>query len=166
MFLFAASVGELNIPIGIKKVDMKRILVSLLTIFASIILTNAQTIEGTWKTIDDETGKAKSEVKIFIKDGKLYGQIVKLYREKGEELDPTCTEGKDYRNGKKIKGMLIITALEKDENEWEGDDAIFNPKTGKIYDAKLWVDEENKDTLNVRGYIGFFFRTQTWIRVK
>ena len=145
---------------------MKRILVSLLVIFASVLLTNAQSIVGTWKTIDDETGKARSEVKIFVKDGKAYGQVIKLFRDKDEEQDPICTHGDDYRNGKKIIGMLIITGLEKDDDEWEADNGIFDPENGKVYDCKIWVDEDDKDKLNVRGYIGFFFRTQTWIRVK
>lgn len=145
---------------------MKKITISLFVFFLSIFMINAQSITGTWKTIDDETGKAKSEVKIFIKNGKLYGNIVKIYREKGEEPDPICKHGEDYRNGKKIIGMQIITGLKKDGDEWEADDAIFDPKTGKIYDAKIWLDEDNKDKLNVRGYIGFFFRTQTWVRVK
>jgi hypothetical protein len=36
-------------------------------------------IEGKWKTIDDETGKAKSIVEIFKKsDGKYYGKISQL----------------------------------------------------------------------------------------
>ena len=145
---------------------MKKLLLSLVVVFASFFALNAQTIEGTWTTIDDETGKPKSEVKMFISNGKLYGKIVKIYREKGENPDPICTEGSDSRNGKKIIGMQIITGLVKDGSEWEADDSIFDPKTGKIYDAKIWLDEDNKDKLQVRGYIGFFFRTQTWERVK
>ena len=34
--------------------------------------------EGTWKTIDDETGKAKSLVQIWIDNGELKGKIVEL----------------------------------------------------------------------------------------
>ena len=40
---------------------------------------------------------------------------------------------------------------------------ILDPKEGKVYTCKLWV--ENGD-LMVRGYIAFFFRTQTWHRVE
>ena len=35
----------------------------------------SQTIFGKWKTIDDETGKEKSIVEIFEKQGKIYGKI-------------------------------------------------------------------------------------------
>jgi uncharacterized protein (DUF2147 family) len=144
---------------------MKNIL--LVAFVLGTFLSFSQSIVGKWKTIDDETGKAKSIVEITIKkDGKLYGKIVKLFREAGEEQDPKCTECTDYRKDKKIIGMTIITGLKKDGDEWEEDDAILDPKNGSIYDCKIWLDENNKDILNVRGYIGFFFRTQTWHRVK
>jgi len=142
----------------------KRIL--LVAIVLSTIFSFSQSITGRWKTIDDETGKAKSVVELTIKDNKLYGKIIKLYREEGEDKDPKCTECTDYRKGKRIIGMTIITGLTKDGNEWEADDAILDPKNGSIYDCKIWLDEDNKDVLNVRGYIGFFFRTQTWHRAK
>ena len=145
---------------------MKKILLIAIVAFLSTSLAFSQSIVGRWKTIDDETGKAKSVVEITKKDGKLYGKIVKLYREKGEDKDPTCTECTDYRKGKKIIGMTIITGLVQDGDEWEADDAILDPKNGSIYDCKIWLDEDNSNILNVRGYIGFFFRTQTWHRAK
>lgn len=123
-------------------------------------------ISGQWKTIDDETGKAKSIVQIYKKtDGKLYGKIVKLFREKGEDPDPICDDCTDYRKNKKIIGMEIITGLEQDGNEWYADDAILDPANGKIYDCKIWLEPSDNSVLNVRGYIGWFFRTQTWHRV-
>lgn len=127
---------------------------------------SAQSVLGKWKTIDDETGKAKSIVLIYKKDSKLYGKIVKLYKEKGEDQDPICKVCPGKRKNKKVVGMNIITALEKDGSEWEGDEAILDPNNGKLYDCKLWVDEDDSNKLQVRGYIGFFFRTQTWHRVK
>jgi uncharacterized protein (DUF2147 family) len=116
-------------------------------------------VEGKWKTIDDETGKMKSFVEITIKNGKLYGHVVGLK----PDTDPNkvCTECTDHRKGKKILGMEIISGLEIDDDVWEGDDGILDPDNGKLYDCKIW--EENGE-LQVRGYIGFFFRTQTWVR--
>ncbi len=116
-------------------------------------------VEGKWKTIDDETGKMKSIVEISIKNGKLYGTILEL----SPTSDPNkvCTECTDSRKGKKIVGMQIISGLEKDDDVWEGDDGILDPESGKIYDCKIW-EEDGK--LQVRGYIGFLFRTQEWIR--
>jgi len=141
----------------------------LLGIFSMMLFVSApvsKPITGNWKTIDDETGKPKSIVNIYKKsDGKLYGKIIKLFREKGEDQDPICDKCTDYRKNKKIIGMVIITGLEKDGDEWYADDAILDPNNGKIYDCKIWIDEDNPDLLQVRGYIGWFFRTQTWERV-
>ena len=130
-------------------------------IFALSIISlslNAQDIFGKWKTIDDNTGKERSIVEITEKDGKAYGKILKLFREPGEELDPICDECSDYRKDKKVIGMTIITDMENDGNEWE-DGEILDPENGKVYDCKIWVEDGK---LKVRGYVAFFFRTQTW----
>ena len=125
-----------------------------------------QSVKGTWVTIDDETGEKKSLVEIYTKsDGKLYGKIIKLYRKPSENQDPICTLCEDDRKNKKIIGMEIIRDLKLDDDEWE-DGTICDPKKGKIYDCKLWLDEDDSNKLQVRGYIAFFFRTQTWIRYK
>lgn len=111
---------------------------------------------GVWKTIDDETGDAKSLVKIYERDGKLYGKIIKLFK----NPDATCDacEGEDY--GAPIKGMVIMWSLEQDDDEWSGG-KIFDPKKGKTYNCKIWLEDGD---LKVRGYAGPFFRTQTWHR--
>jgi len=122
--------------------------------------TSAQSIIGKWKTIDDETGKKKSIVEVFMKDGKAYGKIIKLFRTPDEDQDPICDLCEDDRKDKKVIGMTIITDMEKDDDAWaEGE--ILDPNNGKIYDCKLWVEDGN---LQVRGYIAFFFRTQTWLK--
>lgn len=119
---------------------------------------NAQDIFGKWKTIDDNTGKPRSIVEITKKDGKAYGKILKLFREPGEELDPSCDDCTDHRKDKKVIGMTIITEMEKDGNEWD-EGEILDPENGKVYDCKLWLED---GTLKVRGYVAFFYRTQTW----
>jgi uncharacterized protein (DUF2147 family) len=123
-----------------------------------------QSIFGKWKTIDDETGKPKSVVEIYEKDGKAYGKVLELFREPHEDQDPYCDKCEDDRKDQRVIGMDIIRALESDDEEWE-DGTICDPKNGKIYDCKLWVDKDDSNILQVRGYIYFFFRTQTWERV-
>ena len=115
-------------------------------------------IEGKWKTIDDETGQAKSIVEVFKKsDGKYYGKVVKLLI-KPEK--PNCTGCKDDRKNKPILGMEVIRGLKKDGNEFTGG-SIIDPKNGKAYKCTV---TRSGDKLNVRGYIGFSLigRTQTW----
>ncbi len=142
---------------------MKYLILLILSMFFALGV-NAQSIEGNWKTIDDETGKVRSIVKLYIKDGKLYGDILEIYPDADEPKDPICEKCLDYRKDQKIIGMQIVSGLTKDGEEWKKDDGILDPKKGKLYDCKLWVESEDK--LAVRGYIGFFFRTQYWVRVK
>ncbi|SDW74784.1 hypothetical protein SAMN05444411_10295 [Lutibacter oricola] len=122
---------------------------------------NSQSIFGEWKTIDDETGKAKSIVEIYEQDGKAYAKIKQLL-EKGKE-DKLCEECKGSKKNKPIKGMVIINGLTKDGDEWN-DAKILDPKTGKEY--KCYITLENDNKLKVRGYVGFALigRTQYWMK--
>ncbi len=119
---------------------------------------------GKWKTIDDNTGKERSVVEIFEKGSKVYGKITKLYRDKGEDPDPICDECEenDDRYKKKIIGMEIIRDMKKVEAEL-AEGTIMDPDNGKIYRCKIWVEGNE---LKVRGYLGPFYRTQTWLPVK
>ena len=142
---------------------MIRLLFSFVLLL-SMNAVNAQNVIGKWKSIDDDTKKPKSIVEITEKDGKLYGTIIKLYREDGEDPDPICDDCTDDRKDQKVIGMEIIRDMVKDGSEWE-DGTICDPKDGKVYSCKLWLDEDNPNQLNVRGYIAFFFRTQYWERM-
>ncbi len=121
-------------------------------------------IVGKWKTIDDKTGEPKSIVEIYEQDGKYFGQIKELFRKPGEDPDPVCDKcpKDDPRKDQPTKGMVIIQDLVKKGDEYSGG-TILDPKEGKIYTCKLWLEEGN---LKLRGYIAFFFRTQTWQRAE
>ncbi len=138
------------------------------TILSLIFITfsiQAQSVEGIWKTVDDESGKTKSEVQIEIKDGYLYGTIIKLYKEPGEDPDPLCTKCEGKLKNQKIIGMQIINGLKERKDDWYKDDGIIDPENGKWYDCKIYLNEDDPKELKVRGYIGFLYRTQTWFRV-
>lgn len=125
----------------------------------------AQSPLGKWKTIDDVTGKPKSIVEIYEYQGKIYGRIIKLFREPNEDQDPICDKCTDYRKNKKIMGMNVISGLTKKGTEWSGGE-IMDPKTGKIYSC--YITMEGADKLKVRGYLGVSVlgRTQYWTREK
>lgn len=145
---------------------MRTLIISILSIFVLSSATMNKSVVGVWKTIDDDSGEAKSQVKIYIKSGKLYGKVIKLYRDASQDQDPICDVCPGYRKDKKIIGMQIIDGLEKDGDEWYKDEGILDPDNGKLYDCKIWLDEDDSDLLHVRGYIGWLFRTQEWHRVK
>ena len=138
--------------------------ISIFWVFSllNVSIVQAQSIFGKWKTIDDETNEPKSIVEITERDGKIYGKIIQLFRGPDEDPDPLCTEcpEEDSRYNKQVLGMEIIRNMEPDGSEFTGG-TILDPKVGKIYRCRLWLEENN---LKVRGYWGPFFRTQTWVK--
>jgi hypothetical protein len=56
-------------------------LVIITLFFVTIFFGQNQTVVGKWKTIDDETGKAKSIVEIYEKSGKIYGKVIEIIEE-------------------------------------------------------------------------------------
>jgi len=141
----------------------KSVIYSVLFIFAGIVSMQAQSVIGKWKTIDDETGAAKSVVEIYQANGKVYGKVIQIL-EKGKE-DKLCDQCKGDKKNKPIKGMVIIDGLSKNDSDWDGG-KILDPKTGKEYKCTISLENENK--LKVRGYVGFSLlgRTQYWTRIK
>ena len=118
-------------------------------------------IEGLWISKDDKTGKEKSEVLIYNQDGKLYGKIVRLLLP--EDQGKLCLECKGDKKNKPIAGLVIVKDLSLEDDVWE-DGTILDPKTGKVYDC--YINLEDTNTLKVRGYLGFSLlgRTQIWKR--
>jgi len=141
---------------------MKKLLVVTLLLVSTATLT-AQSVIGKWKSIDDETGEAKSIVEIYEDSGKIYGKIIEILNP--DRKDALCEKCEGDEKDKPILGLTIIKELKKNGEEYKGG-TIFDPQKGKQYKCKIWVDEDNADMLNVRGYIAFLYRTQNWYRVK
>ena len=121
---------------------------------------------GLWKTIDDNTGAEKSLVRLTEVDGVVSGRIEKLL-DPAKKPDDVCDKCTDDRKGKPLLGLTILRNMKNNASDpafWEGGD-ITDPNNGKIYRARLRPIEDGKK-MQVRGYIGPFFRTQTWMRVE
>ena len=120
---------------------------------------------GLWRSMDDKSGEAKSEIRITEAGGVLSGKVEKLLR-KGADPAALCTECKDDLKDKPMVGLTIISNAKKAEGKdvWEGG-KILDPENGKSYTLRLTPVEDGKK-LDVRGSIGPFWRTQTWIRVQ
>ena len=122
---------------------------------------------GTWHSIDDKTGEAKAEIQSVEKEGALSGRVVKSLRN-DPNAKRTCDECKDDRKGQSIIGMEIVRGVKPDasgENLWASGGRILDPENGKDYTVKM-VPQEGGKKLQVRGYIGPFYRTQTWLRAQ
>ncbi|WP_372528198.1 DUF2147 domain-containing protein [Piscinibacter sp.] len=121
---------------------------------------------GVWKTIDDDTGKEKSLVRITESGGVLSGKIDKLL-DPDKKPDDVCDKCTDDRKGKPLVGLTILRNMKHNADDpalWDGGD-ITDPNNGKTYRARVKPIEDGKK-LQLRGYIGPFYRTQTWIRVE
>ena len=119
---------------------------------------------GLWQNIDDETNKPKALIRITDTNGTLQGQIEKLYRDAGEDQNPLCVKCEGARKDQPITGMVILTGLKKDGDEYTGGE-ILDPAKGKTYKSKMHLTDGGKK-LSVRGYIGtpMLGRSQTWVR--
>jgi uncharacterized protein (DUF2147 family) len=119
---------------------------------------------GVWQTIDDKDGTVKSEIRIVETAGVVSGKVDKIVDPKAKQ-DDKCVECTDERKDQPILGMEILRGLKKAEGKdvWEGG-TILDPKNGKVYKATVTPIEGGKK-LQMRGYIGFFYRTQVWNRV-
>jgi uncharacterized protein (DUF2147 family) len=130
-------------------------------------LAHAQaTPVGLWKTIDDHSKKERSLIRITESGGVLTGRIEKT-------LDPdakpgeVCEKCTDERKDKPLIGMALIRNTKQNANDkaiWDGGD-ITDPDNGKVYKLRLKPQDGGK-TLEVRGYIGPFYRNQTWLRAE
>ncbi len=146
-----------------KKIQIKGILMAGLFLLAGQVF--GQDVTGKWKTIDDESGKQKSIVQLWISGNQLYGKVLETWDDDGvtptNKLCDKCT-GSLYN--KPVHGMIIVQGITKSGDIWKGKKGILDPKNGKFYDVKIWLEDAN--TMTVRGSIGPIGRKQTWYRVK
>ena len=143
---------------------MYRLLIAIVLGVVAFPVLAQMTPVGVWRSIDDKTGQPKAEIRISADaGGVLTGVVEKALKPSAE---PNCDLCADDRKGKPKLGMEIIRGAKKAEGKevWEGG-KILDPDNGKEYTLRLTPIEDGKK-LEVRGYIAFFFRTQTWIRTQ
>jgi uncharacterized protein (DUF2147 family) len=126
------------------------------------------TAAGLWKTIDDNTKREKSFVRIVETNGVYTGKVEKIV-DPDSPKDAVCKDCTDDRKDKPILGMTIIRNMKQsgdDKTVFEGGD-ILDPNNGKVYQSKMKL-VDNGTKLEVRGFIGISLlgRTQTWIRAE
>ena len=95
----------------------------------------------TWQTYDE--GKPKGLVKITESNGVLTGKLIDTNSDKD----------------KKHIGTTIIKGLKADGGGKYSGGTITDPEKGKDYRMTANL---NGNTLNIKGYIGPFSRSQTW----
>ena len=135
----------------------------------AVSAADTSTPVGTWKQVDDVTGKVKSIIQISESNGELQAKVMQLLNRSPEDIardgeHPKCVKCDGVRKDQPIEGMTIMWGVSKDGDVWDGG-KILDPKNGKVYKVKLTL-EDGGQKLDVHGYIGFALlgRSQTWQR--
>jgi uncharacterized protein (DUF2147 family) len=143
---------------------MNKITIAAVLSFASTMAFAQMSPEGLWRNIDDKTSEAMAEIRISANaSGALNGKIERALIQRSEPLCGLCTD--DRKNQPKV-GMEIIRGARKAGSDlaWEGG-KILDPENGKEYTLRMTPIEDGKK-LQIRGYIGPFYRTQVWQRIQ
>lgn len=143
---------------------MKRFAIAALLCAAGAAWAQS-TPAGLWKTIDDETKQEKSLVRITEAGGVYTGKVEKGLQPDAKET--TCSKCTDERKDQPIVGMTIIKGIKAkadDKDIFDGGE-ILDPTKGETYRLRLRMLDGGKK-LEVRGYLGPFYRNQQWIRVE
>jgi uncharacterized protein (DUF2147 family) len=116
---------------------------------------------GRWNTIDEKSGKVTSVVEVYDQGGKVFGKITGLTEPNDDKGKPRiCTKCPGSDKDKPVVGLVIVKDLRLDGEHYKGG-TILDPEDGKVYKAEMWLEQGK---LKVRGYLGLFYRTQTWVR--
>ena len=120
----------------------------------------SQSIFGTWKSVDDHTGDARSHVEIYEQDGLIYGKITKLL-----DVDPStlCSQCEGDKKDTPIIGLVIIEKVKPYKDYWRKG-KILDPEDGNIYDCTLWL-ENGILKVKAKHWTGLY-ATQSWLRVE
>lgn len=147
---------------------LKKYLLIILLIFPIVSFANSDLLIGTWKTIDDRTGYALTDVEIRKNEKGLYeGIITKLYPIPGTSLKELCTHCiRDFKNKPYIGTVFMWGFRQSKKNPYEFlNGKILDPVNGKLYNAKAKLNSKG-NKLTLRGYLNnsSLSRSTTWIK--
>jgi uncharacterized protein (DUF2147 family) len=145
-----------------------------IVVFLAIVMLSALSLKaqspnetpvGRWQTVSDVTGKNNGVVEIVQNGDELLGHLI-AGTKPAEFETRLCDKCPGNRHGLPMKGLLILSGLHRNGDEWTGGE-ILDPENGKIYRAKLKLADGGKKLL-VHGYLGLSLlgRTQTWTRIE
>lgn len=122
-------------------------------------IANAQEIPGVWWT-----PKKDGKLEFFLEpSGNLAARIVAILPKSVGELDGRNPD--PQLRSRRILGAVIFTGFKPESKTKWVDGKVYDPQTGGIYDAKLWL--ENPNTMMMRGFLGIslFGMNETFTRV-
>jgi len=140
-------------------VSMRYLLIFSFFIFSFTSSVSSDHIIGVWL---NQVKDAKIE--IYKNNGKYHGKVVwiKVPNDKNGIPIKDGNNPKQNLRSKAIFNLVIIKNLVYNAGEWSGG-TIYDPNNGKTYDCTFWFENGK---LMLRGYIGWFYETKTWTRIK
>ena len=154
----------------------KKIMFVLFFLALAVFCFAADPAEGFWISVDEKTGKETAGWEIFIRDGKLYGRILSLAGLSQTTKADKCNDSyKGFPAAGKVSDMTVVGTTwifglvpDGSPGSWKGGN-IIDPNDGSMYGCKITFRPADgkkfkSDTLEMRGTIGPFGRSQFWKR--
>lgn len=153
---------------------MKKFLLCFFVLFfISGFIFATDSVEGFWISVDEKSGEQTAGWEIWQEDGLLNGKILAAADVTADET--AGGKGKSYDNFQngvdvntvKVIGTTWIWGLtQKNPGQWENG-YIIDPENGSRYKCKITFHKADgkkytKDTLEMRGEVGPFGRSQFW----
>ena len=154
----------------------KQVKVFFVLIFILIggICFAADPAEGFWISVDEKTGKETAGWEIFVRDGVLYGRILSAADADQNTRADQCKDSyKGFPTAGKVSDIKIIGTTwifglvpDGKPGQWKGGNVI-DPGDGTMYGCKITFHAADGkkyrvDTLEMRGTVGPFGRSQYW----
>ena len=151
----------------------KYLLCFFIVAFISAFVFATDSVEGFWISVDEKTGKQTAGWEIWQEDGLLNGRILVAADVTAD--DTAGGKGKSYdnfQNGTDVSTIKVIGTTwiwgltQKNPGQWENG-FIIDPENGSRYKCKITFHKADgkkyaKDTLEMRGEVGPFGRSQFW----
>ena len=151
----------------------KFVCVSAILIFISAFCFASDPAEGFWVSVDDKTEKATAGWEIYTVGNKLFGRILSVAGHPQDVKAVNCKESySGFNQSGKVNEMTVVgtpwifdLTMEK-SGVWSGG-SIIDPDGGRMYKCEITFHPQNGrkypvDTLEMRGKIGPFGRSQYW----
>ena len=147
---------------------MKQLFIIFLSVIFTIHINGQETkynrlLIGKWLSEDGD-----AIINIFEDHGEIFGKIIWLKEPNNAEGHPKVDDKNPNPalRRRKTLGLVIMKNFVYKKGLFWSDGSIYDPKSGKTYDANIEMKE--KDVLSLRGYIGISLigRSSVWHRVK
>ena len=143
--------------------NMKKITTTLLFSFVGLLAfsqTNAD-IVGEWYNAEKD-----AVITLFEENETVSGKITWMESPNDDNGNPKTDPLNPDENLKSRArmGMVMMSGFAYDEDSVWDDGELYDPKKGKTYSGMMTLKDKN--TIDLRGYIGFSFigRSSTWTR--